>query len=107
MTLLKQLWFFFRWDDGLASPNDREVDASSEVQALIFGLVLNTSIKNNSEMAGVTAGLSVLVLNANMGPAECAATLEGLKQASKKISSHKGREFYWNVSSAQIGILLQ
>ena len=47
--------------------------------------------------AGKTPELLVLVLNAGMGPADCAAALEGLKDSSKKISSHKAREYYWNV----------
>ena len=39
-------------------------------------------------------------LSLGMGPEECVATLEGLKDSSKKISSHKSRELYWAVSLA-------
>jgi hypothetical protein len=47
--------------------------------------------------------LLVLVLNAGMGPGDCSAVLEGLKESSKKIGSHKARELYWNVSKGASG----
>ena len=49
-------------------------------------------------MAAAKVEMNVLVLNAGMGPADAQATLEGLKQSSKKIGTHKSPELYWNVS---------